>query len=172
MERKSRYPGEDLSFSDAERFSLLLCDEEMLETLHEKAEAIRYAYKIGHTAAWEMLQESEQFTAEQLAAINYGMAVQEAASSMLEPEGDGLDMNDIEGKFNVRLQIIRSLQDIGENPFNKIDALDDVMRERNPMRTDLVGELADINFSRRRADDAIAGAALARYIELETAKVG
>lgn len=171
IETPSGFPGEDLSKDNADRFSLLLCDEELLEQLHEKAEAIRYAYKIGHTAAWEMLEQSEQFSAEQLAAIDYGMAVQEAASSMLEPEVGGLDRNDVEGRYNVRLQIIRSLNSISEDPFDEIDALDDLMRGGNPIRADLVGELADSNFASRYAEDAIAGAALARYLEVETAKV-
>lgn len=169
---QARFPGEDLSHANADRFSLLLCDEELLEMLHEKAEAIRYSYKIGHEYANYILELSEEFSEEQLAAIDYGMAVQEAASSLAHAETEAQGRKDLQSNGDMRLKVVRSLGRISRNPFDGLGQLSEQFREGNPMSANLVGELAEDRFSHRYVDDAIAGAALTRHIELKAAQVG
>lgn len=168
-ERQFAFPGEDLSNEEGDRFFLLLSDEDMLRMMHEKAETFHDTYRAGHELAIQTLLYSEQFSHNQLEAISYGMSVQEAASSLSQTGVEAQTREVLQQPGEVRMHVVRILGKISSDPFNKIDELDDQFRERNPVGSDLIGELAEKRFNRRSIDDAIGGAALTRYIELEVA---
>lgn len=159
VESQPQFPVEDISDNNASMLELMLANNDIVQMGHIEVEKIAWVFRVGHPAVVRSLGRIYD-ESERLNAIDHGVAVFEAASSLLcnAPSGEESVVN-TNAVALVRGFSERKLSDYVDTAYQDfVTSL--------PNTRDIVASSSE-RFYPERGNYAVLGAALVRQFQLD-----
>jgi hypothetical protein len=158
VEGQHDFPNCDLTRDNAALLELMMQNWDVITSSHESAEGARILFRLGHVSLLKIAKPHLD-SKDLLDAFSHGITTYEAMSAMAQPC--------VHSEFNTNaaLQVITTQSEL-ENDFTGTltDACDQ-FRDELPRASNVIGVSAT-RFCRQGIDYALAGAAIARQLEV------